>query len=109
MVDASTTGAAAPCHVRLEPVPRSDAPSITRDEARKPVLRHRRDQVVTDAPLMLEELGRHHRTDGVASDVFDAGVAAPVAVEPGHRIGSAHLDFATQDVPFTHAYEYPGS
>lgn len=43
--------------VRAQPVGRRDAPPVTRIQPGEPVLRHRRAEVVADAPLVLEDLG----------------------------------------------------
>src|SRR5205823_2218966 len=44
------------------------------------------------------EFSRHLTADGVQSLVLRAGVAAPVAVEAGERLGGATLERAAEDV-----------
>src|SRR6201986_1612766 len=85
--------------VGAQPVRRRDAPAVSRHETREAVLRHRRAQVVADAPLVLEELARHHRADGVAAPVLWAGVAAAVPVEAGKRVSSTWVKLAAQPIP----------
>ena len=74
-----------------KPVDRSHAPSIAGHQAGKSELGHRGDQVVSDRTLVLQELGGHHRTDGVAAEVLRAGCATPVPVEPGQGFRAARL------------------
>src|ERR1700733_2482306 len=88
--------------VGAQPVRRRDAPSVARHETREAVLRHRRAQVVADAPLVLEELTRHHRADGVAAPVLRSGVAAAVPVEAGERVSSTWLKLAAEHIPVSH-------
>src|SRR5437870_13310367 len=65
-------------------------------------LGHRGYEVVADSLLMLEELGRDHRTDGVASPVLGTGATAAVSVETGEGICSAWLQLPTQHVAIGH-------
>ena len=74
--------------VGLQPVGCGHTPPITRREPRKSILRHRRSQVVTDLPLVLEELGGDDRADRVATEVLGTGVAASIPKETGHRVGT---------------------
>ena len=60
------------------------------------------DAYQTEFPLVLEELGGHHGADRVAAEVVRAGAAAPVAVEPGERVGAARLQLPAQDVQLGH-------
>ena len=46
--------------VRLRPSLSHDAPAITGLQTGEAVLRHRSDQVISDAALMIKELRRHH-------------------------------------------------
>jgi hypothetical protein len=52
--------------------------------------------------LMLEKLVSDNRADGVASKVFGSGLATPVAVETRHRVGSARLQFSSNDISIDH-------
>ena len=61
-------------------------------------LRSRRDEVIADLHLVLEELPGHHRADRVAADVLRTGAAATVAVEARHRVGAARFEPTTQHV-----------
>jgi hypothetical protein len=81
--------------VGTQPVRRSHTPAIPRHETRKAILRHGRREVVTDAALMLQELGRHHRTDRVAAAVLRPARAAPVSVEASEGIRPTRLKLAT--------------
>ena len=85
------------------PVHRGDAPAVAGHQARESVLRSCRGQVVADAALVGEKLGRDDGADRVAAKVFRAGTAAAVAVEPGHRVGAARLQVSAEDVALRHA------
>ncbi len=89
--------------VRLQPVGRGHAPPVPRHQPGEPELGHRRGQVVADPALVLEELGGHHRADGVAAQVLGAGRAASVPVESGERIGSTRLKLAAEHITVAHA------
>ncbi len=91
-----------PVAMRTEPISCGNAPPIARHKTWKTVLRHRSTQIVADGQLMLEKLGSDHRADGVASMVFECGLATPVAVEPRHGIGTARLQFSAYDVSIGH-------
>jgi hypothetical protein len=87
------------------PPPEAPAPTGSRTNTSDPPganpgseLRTRRHQVITDPHAEPPELLGHHRTDRVHSGVIGAGVAAAVAMEPRHRIGTAALQLATQHV-----------
>src|SRR6476619_7182829 len=86
-----------------KPVGRGDAPTVTRHQARELELGSRRRQVVSDRALMLEELGGHDGTDGVAADILGPRRAAAVAVEACHLFGAARIQRATQHVVFGHS------
>src|ERR1700744_1137924 len=88
--------------VGAQPVRRRDAPAVSWHETREAVLRHRRAQVVADAPLVLKELARHHRAAGVAAPVLWSGVAAAVPVEAGERVSSTWLKLAAEHIPVSH-------
>lgn len=91
-----------PVEVRPKPVGRGDAPSIAGREPRESILGHRRDQIVSDPPLVFQEVGGDYGTDRVASDVFRPGVAAAIAKEAGHRIGPARVELSAQNVQVGH-------
>src|ERR1700733_8381447 len=88
--------------VGAQPVRRRDAPAVSWHETGEPVLRHRRAQVVADAPLVLKELAGHHRADSVTAAVRRSSVAAAVPVEAGERVSSTWLKLAAEHVPVTH-------
>jgi AcrR family transcriptional regulator len=85
-----------------QPVCCGHTPPIAGHQPREPILRHRRDQVISDSPLVLEKLGRDDRTDRVASEVLRTGVAAPVTKEAGHRVGATGRELSAQDVDVGH-------
>ena len=89
--------------VGARPVDRGHAPPVARHQAGEGVLRHRRGQVVADAPLVAQELLGHHRADRVAAEVLGTGVAASVPEEAGHRVGAAGLQLTAQDIALGHA------
>src|SRR5579871_675037 len=84
--------------VRVQPRVSGHAPAIAGGEAGKPVLGHRRAQVVADAQLELEELRGHHGADRVAAEITGAGSAASVTVEAGERVQAAGLERPAEDV-----------
>ena len=85
-----------------QPVRRSDTPAIARDESWEPVLRHRGREVVADAALVVEELLGDYRTHGMASGILGSGVAPPVPMEAGKRVGAARLESASEDAAICH-------
>ena len=58
-------------------------------------------EVVAAAGGEREELLGHLRADDVDAEVLGAGVAAPVAVEAGDRVGAALAERAAKDVAGT--------
>ena len=74
--------------VRLQPVACGHTPPIAGRQPRELILRHRRDQVVADLPLVLEKLGGDHSADRVAPQILGTGVAAPITKEAGDRVGA---------------------
>src|SRR5215467_14682217 len=88
--------------VRAEPVHRGHAPPVARLQPGKHELGHRGDQVVADPALVLEELGSHHRADGVAAEIFGTRVAAAIAVEPRDGVVAARLKLSAENVPIAH-------
>ena len=55
-------------------------------------------QVVADRRGELQELTRHPGAHRVHADVLRPGVAAPVAIEAGERVGVARLEIFAEDV-----------
>ena len=84
--------------VRLHPPDGDHAPPVARLETGEAVLGARRAQVVAEVLLHLQEVGGHHRAHGVPAQVVGAAPAAPVAVEAGHRLGAAGLQWAAEHV-----------
>jgi hypothetical protein len=52
---------------------------------------------------VFQELRRDDGANGVAAAIIRSGVAAPVPIEPGERIGTARFEFAAEDVALCHA------
>jgi hypothetical protein len=86
--------------VSLKPTLRNHAPAITGLQTRKAVLRHRRDQVIADAPLLLEEFRCYHGAHQMSCLIWSEGAAA-IAIEAGHWVRAAGLQFAAEDIGFT--------
>src|SRR3954452_15035165 len=84
--------------VGSQPVDRGHAPAVARLEAGEAVRGHGRAQVVADLALVLQELRRDDRAEGVAAAVVGPRAAAAVAVEARERVGSARLELAAEDV-----------
>lgn len=83
-----------PILVGPQPIACRYAPSIPGHKAEETKLRHRSAEIVTDATLVLEELGCDDRGDCVAAPILGSRPAAPVAIEAGHRVGAARLQLA---------------
>src|ERR1700678_3241122 len=88
--------------VGAKPVHGRHAPAVPRYQPGEAELRHGSGEVVADAPLVLEELARHHRADGVTPPVLGSGRAAAATVEPCQRVTSTGLKLAAQHVPVAH-------
>src|ERR1039457_2998938 len=88
--------------VSAQPVRRGHAPAFPWHEPGEPELRPRRAESVADTALMLEELSGHHRADRVAALILGPGVAAPISIEPGDRIGTTRLQLTTQHIALDH-------
>ena len=80
----------------LHPARRAQAPAVARLQAREARLRRR--QIVADALRERQELGGHHRADGVQANIVRASLAAAVAEESGHRPSRAGLQLAAENV-----------
>ena len=85
--------------VGLKPTLRNHAPTITGSQTRKAVLGHRRDQVIADAALVLEEFRGYHSAHQMGCLIWSKAAAA-VAIEAGHWVRAAGLQFAAEDIGF---------
>jgi hypothetical protein len=88
--------------VSAQPVHGRDTPAIAGHEARELVFGNWRAQVVADAALVGQELGRYDRADGVAAQVIRPGAAAAITEESGYRVGTTWFQLATEHVPIAH-------
>jgi hypothetical protein len=79
---------------------RDHAPAITGLQTRKAVFGHRRDQVIAHAPLLAEEFSSYHRAHQMDCLIWSRGAAA-IAVEAGHWVRAAGLQFVAGDIGFT--------
>lgn len=84
----------------LKPTLRNHAPAITGLETRKTVLGHWCDQVIPDAPLLLEEFRRYHGAHQMDCLTWSRAATA-IAIEACEWLGTAGLQFAAEDVGFT--------
>ncbi len=78
--------------VRLLPTLDTNTPAVAGLQAGKAILRARRDEVVPDGNLMLQEFGSDDGAHGVFAEILGAGVALAVAVKAGERVGAAGLE-----------------
>src|SRR5215212_3895646 len=69
---------------RLLPAAGAQAPAVARLQPGEAVLRHRRREIVALSLGEGQELGRQDHTDRVQAEVLVPGIAAAVAIEPGH-------------------------
>src|SRR4051794_19957480 len=88
--------------VGAQPVGDRHAPAVAGHEAGEAEPQHRRREVVADAVLVLEELGRDDRADEMRSDAAGVRTAAAVAEEARHRVAAARLERPAEDVAFGH-------
>jgi hypothetical protein len=86
--------------VGLKPTLRNHAPAIAGLQTRKAVLGHGCDQVIADAALLVEEFRGYHRAHQMDGPSWSKAAAA-IAVEAGHWLRSARLQFAAEDIVFT--------
>ena len=93
--------------VGAQPVRGGDTPAIPWRQTRKAKPRHRSREVVTDATLMVQELGGHHRADRVAAEVLGPARAASVSVEAGEGVGATRLQYLTQHIVIGHPRSIP--
>lgn len=89
-------------HVRPKPVGRGHTPPISGHKPWELILRHRRDQVITDPLLVFEKLSGDHSTDRVAPQVLGTGAAAPITKKAGDRIGTARGERSAQHIEVGH-------
>lgn len=90
-----------------QPVAGRDAPTVTGNQTREPVLGHRGGEVVADALLVEQELVGHHGTDRVTTEVLRPCGTTTVAVPSGHRVSPALLKFAAEHVSICHVVSMP--
>jgi len=86
--------------LRLKPAFGNHAPPVARSQTRKAVRGCWRDQVIADAPLMIEELGSYDCADQMDGLIWSTSTAA-VAIEARDRVCAAALEFAAEDIAFT--------
>ena len=86
--------------MRLQPALGNHAPPVARSQTWKAERGRRRDQVITDTPLLLQEFRRHHSAHQMCSLIWSTGAAA-VAIEAGNRVCAAVLQFVAEDIHFT--------
>jgi hypothetical protein len=67
---------------RFLPARRTQTPAVSRSQAGKAELWHRRRKIIAAGFGKLEELSSHDGADGVTTDVFSARIAASVSEEP---------------------------
>jgi hypothetical protein len=91
-----------PVGMGTEPVSGGHSPPIAGHQFWKPVLRHRRGQVVADGPLVLGKLCGDHGADRVAPVVLRSCRTTPVTVEARGGIGATWLQCPTHDVSIDH-------
>jgi hypothetical protein len=84
----------------LKPTLRNHAPAIPGLQTRKAVLGHWRDQVIPDAPLLVEEFRGYHRAHQMDCLIW-SGAATAIAIEACDWFRSAGLQFAAEDIAFT--------
>jgi len=92
--------------VSAQPVRCGHTPAVPGLEPGKAILRCGCGKVVPDAALMRQELGRHHRADGVAAHVGGVGLARPIAVPARDRVGAAGPQRFAEHVASLHHREY---
>ena len=82
--------------VGLQEPRRAQAPTVPCVQSDKPVFRTGRAKVVADIFRKREKLSRHHSANCMAALISRAGIAGPIAKEPGHRIKRTFLQRAAQ-------------
>lgn len=75
------------CIERFLPTSCAQAPLIAVAEAREPISRHRRRQIVALLLAEGEELVGHPSADDMNARIFRSGVAASIAIEASEWVG----------------------
>lgn len=83
---------------RLLPARRAQAPAVAGLEAGEAESRQRRRQVVAARFGEFQEFGCRDHAHRMAADILRPGIAAAVAVEPGHRLDRTGFEWASQHV-----------
>ena len=81
----------------LSPTFNNHTPPIAGLQTGKAELGRRRDQVVANAPLMLQELRGNHRAHQMGS-LIRSRAAATIAIEARDRVCTTGLQFGTKDI-----------
>src|SRR5450755_2620573 len=92
-----------------QPVGRRHAPAIPGHQAGELELRHCSGEIVSDLPLVLQELRCHHHADRVAAEILRTRVAAAVTIEARYRVGATPLQWPPEHVTVAHDPQYPAS
>lgn len=87
-----------PAVQRFLPARHTNAPPIARLQSGEAPFRVRRDQIVPHQDGIIEEVARDLRADRVESGVFGPGAAKAVAVEAGHGIATAGMEFCPENI-----------
>jgi hypothetical protein len=82
----------------LEPAGGADAPAVAGFEAGKAVLRHGGGEIVAESLGCGEEGRVDDAADGVDAEVVGAGLATAGAVEAGHGLAAADVEWLAEDV-----------
>ena len=81
----------------LSPTLRNHAPPVTGLQTRKAKLGRRCDQVIADAPLVLQEFGSNHCAYQMGG-LIRFGAAAAIPIEARERVSTAGLQFGAKDI-----------
>jgi hypothetical protein len=81
----------------LSPTFGNHTPPIAGLQTRKAKLGSRRDQVIADASLVLQEFRGNHCADQMGG-LIRSGAAAAIAIEARDRIRAAGLQLCTKDI-----------
>src|ERR1700733_15535476 len=80
------------------PACRAEAPAIARPQPLEAELRNRCRQIVARRLRKREKFGVDPRAHGMHADILRPGVAAPVAIEAGQRLGAAFAERLAEDI-----------
>jgi len=83
---------------RVFPAGDADAPFVTRFQSRKTPFGMRCDEIVSIEHGKIEKLARGLNADGVQTNIFRTGATKSIAIESGHWIATATLQFCAQHV-----------